>query len=292
MEGLFMEDFVFSDRIEPHPIMSKESVVVKKSFPLSENALLLIFALLKLSIHLLTNRNYGFHRDEYLYLDESMHLSWGFMEVPPLTPFIGRIALFLGGDIQVVRFFPALVGAITIFLAGKLVRELGGDRWAQVIACAALLVSPSLLGSNHLFQPVSFNQFWWFLSAYFIVRLINSGEAKYWYILGFIAGIGFLNKYSILFFFLAFAIGIFLTPQRRWLTTRHPYIAALIALVLAAPNIYWQYLHHWPIVGHMEALSQGQLVHVKVSDFLVAQVLMQFAGTLIWLVGLVFFVCK
>jgi hypothetical protein len=254
----------------------------------SEDSFLLGFAALKLIIHLATNRNYGFHRDEYLYLDEGMHLSWGFMEVPPITPFMGRIALLLGGDIQLVRFFPALIGAITIFLLGKMIKEMGGDRWAQILGCSVLLFTPYLLGSNHLFQPVSFNQFWWFLSAYFIVRLINSGEAKYWYILGLVAGIGFLTKYSIGFFYAAFALGILLTPHRRWLGTRYPYLAILIAFAIALPNLFWQYQHNWPVLHHMQELSQTQLTNVSVSGFISAQFLMQFGGNLLWLPGLIY----
>lgn len=255
-----------------------------------ENGLLIAFAVLKLIIHLATNRKYGFHRDEYLYLDEGMHLHWGFMEAPPVTPLIGRIALALGGDIQAVRFFPALIGAITIFLLGKMIREMGGDRWAQIIGCGALLFVPYLLGSNHLFQPVSFNQFWWFFSAYLIVRLINSGEPRYWYFLGVAAGVGFLTKYSICFFYAAFALGILLTPHRRWLNTRHPYLAVGIALLIALPNLLWQYQHHWPVINHMRELSQTQLTNVNLSGFLLAQFLMQFGGNLIWLPGLAFLI--
>lgn len=253
-----------------------------------ENVLLGSFALCKLAIHLLSNRNYGFHRDEYLYLDESMHLSWGFMEAPPITPFIGRIALLLGGDVQMVRFFPALIGAATIFLLGKMVREMGGDRWAQIIACSVLLLAPWLLGSNHLFQPVSFNQFCWFLSAFFIVKLIRSGQAKYWYIIGIVAGVGFLTKYSIAFFYAAFAFGLLLTPYRRWLGTRHPYLAILIALFIASPNLFWQYQHNWPVINHMRELSESQLTNVRISGFLSAQFLNQMGGNILWIAGLLF----
>jgi hypothetical protein len=57
------------------------------------------FGLLKLLTHLLTNTRYNFHRDEYLYWEEGQHLDWGFMEVPPFTPFVGAIAELLGGSL-------------------------------------------------------------------------------------------------------------------------------------------------------------------------------------------------
>jgi len=86
-------------------------------------------AFLKLAIHLITNATteYGLHRDEYLYISESDHLDWGFLEVPPMISLIGKLARFLFGDTEfAVRFFPALIGAISIIIIGKLVRDLGG----------------------------------------------------------------------------------------------------------------------------------------------------------------------
>jgi len=42
-----------------------------------------VLAAIKMSIHLFTNTitRYGLHRDEYLYISESDHLAWGYMEV-------------------------------------------------------------------------------------------------------------------------------------------------------------------------------------------------------------------
>ncbi len=134
-----------------------------------DQTLIYIFGGLKLLLHLLTNTNFGLHRDEYLYLDEGQHLAWGFFEVPPFTPFIGWLADLLGGSVFAIRLFPALAGVLIIVLACKLVQDLGGGRWAIIFTGMALLCSPALLGSNTLYQPVSFNQLFWFLSAWSLV---------------------------------------------------------------------------------------------------------------------------
>ena len=87
---------------------------------------------------------------------------------------LGKLARGLLGDtILAVRFFPALVGAVSIFLVGMMARDFGGRKQAQLIAGAAFLLSPAYLGSNNLFQPVSFNQFCWLLSAFLVVRIIK-----------------------------------------------------------------------------------------------------------------------
>lgn len=59
--------------------------------------ILITFAALKLTFHLLVNTRYGFHRDELATLADARHLDWGYVAYPPLTPLIGRIELILFG---------------------------------------------------------------------------------------------------------------------------------------------------------------------------------------------------
>jgi hypothetical protein len=48
-------------------------------------------------LHTLTNGQYGFRRDELATLDDTRYLAWGYVAYPPVTPFIGRMALELFG---------------------------------------------------------------------------------------------------------------------------------------------------------------------------------------------------
>ena len=250
--------------------------------------LIAAFAILKLLIHFLTNTNYGLHRDEFLYLAEGQHLAWGYMEVPPMIAFLAWIVSLFGESIFAVRFFPALIGALTVWLIGLLVKDLGGKRWAIAFACLAFILAPAFLRSNWLFQPVSFNQFFWFLSAYWLIRLVKSENPKYWYYLGITAGLGFMTKYSIVFFLVALGIAFIFSPHRRWFTTKHPYIALGIAFLIALPNLFWQYQHNFPVVRHMRELSETQLINVNPTSFLINQFIMLWTATLVWLPGLCF----
>lgn len=278
---------------------------------------LLPLAAIKLAIHFFTNTvtRYGLHRDEYLYISESDHLAWGYMEVPPMLSIMGKIAKLLFGNTEfAVRFFPAVIGAVSIILIGVLVRDLGGKKYAQLIGGFGFLISPVFLGSNNLFQPVSFNQFMWMLSAWVMVRLLDNSDfsglssrlekfvtnqkleddwksspnTNYWYLLGIVAGLGFLTKYAIVFFFAALILGILCTPHRKVFLTKYPYISLAIALVIAAPNLWWQISLDFPIVRHMEELASTQLVNVSTKDFLIPQFLDHFAASILWVSGLIF----
>lgn len=244
-----------------------------------------ILAGAKLVIHLVTNTRYGFHRDEFLYLDQARYLDWGFMEVPPMTPFLGRLAWLLGGSLFAVRLLPALAGTASVFLVAGMTREMGAGRRAQVIACTAFVFSPAFLGSNSLFQPVTFNQFFWLLTAFFAVLLIRRQQPRYWYGVGLAIGLGWLTKYSIAFYVLALMTPL-LVDQHRWLRSRHPYLGAMLGLAVALPNLLWQWQHHWPVLAHMEELSRTQLVHVDIKGFIFAQLRSHGAGLLVWGAGL------
>ena len=65
---------------------------------LSDLGILVFLALAKLVIHLLTNGQYGFHRDELGMLDDARHLAWGYVSYPPLTAILMRLAWELFGQ--------------------------------------------------------------------------------------------------------------------------------------------------------------------------------------------------
>lgn len=249
--------------------------------------LLLGLALLKLLIHLLTNGAYGYHRDEFLYAAQAEHLSWGYMSVPPVTALLAKISVILGGEsLRALRLIPALCGTAMVILVGLMVREMGGGKKAVLIACLAHICAPAFLGSNTMFQPVSFNQFCWTLTAYLLIRWVRTQDPRMWIGIGASMGLGLMTKYSILFFLLSLFLGLLLTPHRNILRNRYPWIGVGIGLLIFVPNLIWQISLNWPVLRHMVELSETQLVHVEPLGFLVSQFLMTMATAPIWLAGL------
>src|SRR5829696_3394587 len=103
--------------------------------PASENALLAYLALAKLLVHLLTNGNYGYFRDEFYYVAAGERLDLGYVDFPPLVAIVANVFRFLLGDSPMaLRSLPALAGALVVVLAGLMARELGGGKFAQGVA--------------------------------------------------------------------------------------------------------------------------------------------------------------
>ena len=246
---------------------------------------LIILVAVKLILQMIAAGQYGFHRDEYLYLDEGHHLGWGYMEVPPMIAWLAAVIRLFGDGILWVKLFPAISGGISMVLIALMTRDLGGKKWAQMLACIAFLVVPAYLRTQHLFQPVFLNQLMWLLLMFYVIRLVKTERAGYWYAIGIVAGLGVLTKYSIAFLILGLIVGLLTSKQRHWLNRKEPYIAIGVALILSMPNLYWQYAHNFPIVAHMEELRETQLVHVQPLAFIKSQFLMLFTASLLWFPG-------
>ena len=253
-------------------------------FHLPADWLLIIFlAISKLLIHFFTYDNFELHRDAYLYYAQSEHLAWGYVAVPPSIALIGKTAtLIFGNTVFGLRFFPALIGSINIIIIGMAVKELSGKKIAITLACLAYLLSPSYLHTNALFQPVAFNHFYWLLSSYLILLMIKHNNPKIWIWIGLVFGLAFLNKYSIVFFIVAFALSLLISKNRMLFFSKYFIFGIVIGFVIIFPNILWQYQNNWPVIMHMDELRETQLVHVKYSDFLFDQLLMNAQALLLW----------
>jgi hypothetical protein len=248
------------------------------------------FALAKLALHLATARGYGYFRDEFYYLACADHLSAGYVDQPPLSILALWLVRGLLGDSRLaIRLLPALLGALTVALVGITARRLGGARWATALAMAATLAAPEYLALNHFYSMNSFDIFFWALTAYLLVRLIQDPRAGLFILLGLTLGLGLLNKISVLWLGAGLGIGLIASPQRRWLRTPWPWLAACLALAIFAPHIAWQMRHGWPTLEFIHNATTQKMAHVAPLDFVAGQIETMLATSLpLWLGGLLF----
>lgn len=250
---------------------------------------LLIFLLAAIKFALpffLQHPVYELHRDEFLYLEQGHHLAWGYMEVPPMLSWLAWLTHSFGGSFFWVKFWPSFFGACTLIVTCKMVQEMGGKAFAVLIAGLCIMFT-AYLRVHFLFQANFLEIFWCSLSAFFILRYINTNNIRYLYLIGFAFGLGWLSKNSISFFIIGFLVALALTKYRSLFSNKHLYGAGLIAFLLALPNLLWQYNHNWPLLHHMNELRETQLKFINPADFLAGQVLMYFAAFFIWMIGLI-----
>lgn len=238
-----------------------------------KNLILAGFIILKIALqYVVINPVYDLHRDEYLHLDQAKHLAWGYMSVPPVTSWISYLILLLGNSVFWIKFFPALFGALTIFVVWKTVEELKGGLFALILSALCVLFSV-LLRINILYQPNSLDILLWTTCYFCIVKYISTEQTKWLYYLAAAFAFGFLNKYNLAFLLLGLLPALLLTRHRVLVLKKHFYFSVLLAFLIILPNLIWQYTNNFPVFHHLKELTETQLENVNRADFLKEQIL-------------------
>jgi 4-amino-4-deoxy-L-arabinose transferase-like glycosyltransferase len=214
-------------------------------------AVLAVLVAAKVAITMSVADRYGWHRDELYYLASSRHLALGYVDYPPITPLLARLdQLVFPLSLPGLRLLTVLAGAAVIVIAALITRELGGNRLAQGFAGLAVLISPLFIGTNILFQTVSFDQLVWAMACWLFVRLLLGADPREWLWLGLVVGIGLETKYTVVGLAVAMVIGLLASPQRRLLRSRWPWFGVGLAILLLLPNLVWQVSHGWDSVAY------------------------------------------
>jgi 4-amino-4-deoxy-L-arabinose transferase-like glycosyltransferase len=150
-----------------------------------------------------------------------------------------------------------------------------------------MLSGPLFLRTASLFQPVVLDQLWWTAALYALLRLEQTDDRRWWWVLGLAGGLGLLAKFSILFIGFGVLVGVLLTPRRRALLGPGPWIALVVALVVGSPSLIGQIALDWPLVDQIEPLRQGQLARVTWGEYLGEQPLMTGPAFLLAVAGAV-----
>jgi hypothetical protein len=154
----------------------------------------------------------------------------------------------------------------------------------------AVLVGPVFLSGGTLLTMNAFEQLLWPVCAFALVVALRDGSPRAWVGFGVAAGLALMNKHSTGFFLMALAAGLLLTPERRVLRTRWPWIAVGLACLVFAPNVVWQARHDWPTLEFLRNAAARKNYPVPPLEFLKAQVLLVHPLALpLWLAGLWFF---
>jgi Dolichyl-phosphate-mannose-protein mannosyltransferase len=243
-------------------------------------------------IHMLTNGRYGFHRDELQVLDDARHMDWGFVAYPPFTPFIERVAFALFGPSLIgLRTFSVFAQATALVLTGLMARELGAKRLAQIVAVLGTAVSLLPMFQGTEFQYSSFDYLWWVLIAYFLIRLLNSENPRWWLAIGAVAGLGLMTKYSMAFYLAAIAVALLLTPARRYLRSKWFWCAAGLALLIFLPNLIWQVRYDFVSLHFLRSIHSRDVAWGRANGFLRDQFFIStnIFAALLWLAGLFYY---
>jgi hypothetical protein len=245
-----------------------------------------VLGFIKLTIHWFGNQHYGFHRDELLHLSVSEHLAWGYFEFPPFIAWVGKLSyLMFDYSLMGMRLFPTLAGLGVLILCCLIAREMGGKSKAVFLSGICVLAFVPFFRNHTLFQPVAFDQFFWVLGFYLLIKFFNSENKGYLLLVGLVAGLGLLNKYTMFVWGLGIAVGLLFYKRGELFKSKWLYVAGGVAFLLFLPNLIWQIQFDFPFLLHLEVLNQKQLAHISPFEFALAPLELPFT-LVISLIGL------
>ncbi len=287
----------------------KESPKDQTNFWLSVMAIGVYFAIFKLLLHFIFNSNYGYFRDELYFIACGEHLAFGYPDHAPLVALMAKASRVLFGDsLFAIRFFPAVAGALKIFLTALLVREFGGKRFAAFLACLCVLCAPVYLAIDNLLGMNSLEPIFWTACIYFAIRAVKDqsndispeiqnpsskiqNPSINWLFFGLFAGLGLMNKHSMLFFGAALVIGLLLTRTRKVFLDKYFWAGGALAFLIFLPNIIWQFQNDFATLELLQNVQKsGKNIVMSPLQFFVSQIMTMLPLSFpVWLAGIYFF---
>jgi hypothetical protein len=233
---------------------------------------------------------YGYFIDELYYIACARRLDLGYVDHPPLAPALLRIQMSLFGDsIASIRFLPALVGGVMVYLSGWLAAFFGGGRWAQALAAVSVMLMPVGLVFFDTFSMNGLELLFWTSSILALLVMVRKNEPRLWLVYGAIAGVGLLNKHTMVLVGFASVLGFLLSPARRLLWSRWLVVGGIVAFLLFLPNLWWQLDNGWPSLEFYRNATLLKNIPSPPLEILLNQILFMNPVLFpIWLAGLVF----
>lgn len=168
---------------------------------------------------------------------------WGYYKHPPLAPIVLHLFYVVFGQLGPFLLSQLCIAA-TLWLVWCTGRRLMDAERAWVGALLAMGVayySYPALEFNHNIAQMPF----WAGLGYCLVLALQGGRWWQWLLLGVVAGLGMLTKYSVGILLLCFGLYIVLTPQRRVLLQPGPWLAVAAMALVFLPHLLWLQHSDW-----------------------------------------------
>jgi len=196
---------------------------------------------------------------------------WGYYKHPPLAPWVLELFFRAFGWVG-----PFLLSQLCIVGSLWLVWRMGcrlmsPDRaliGALMTLGVAYYTRPALEFNHNIAQvPI------WAALGWCLLAALQDGRLRQWALLGAIAGLGLLTKYSVGALLAVMALYLVLTPARRVLLTPGPWLALAVMLLLFAPHLHWLRQSEWLPMAYAQsrAVTESASPRLAALAFLATQ---------------------
>ncbi len=173
--------------------------------------------------------------DEAYYWVFSRYLDWGYFDHPPMTAVLVKIGYAVFPNELGVRLFPLLLNMLSLVIIEKLISKKNPPLFYAIALSIAVIQVTGFVAAPDI--PLIF-----FAALFFLCykRFIEKTSLLNTLLLGIAVALLFYSKYhAVLIVFFTLLSNI------RMLRKYQTWLVAVIALLLFAPHLYWQYQHDW-----------------------------------------------
>lgn len=185
--------------------------------------------------------------DESYYRFWAQHLQLGYLDHPPMIGWWIRAGMTLFGDTPLgVRLLAALSCGLNTWLIGDLTLRLGAAPRTAFRAALWYNATLTVALGGMLATPDAPASLFWTITLWALARFWEHRRAGWWLAAGVAAGLAVMSKYSGLFLAPGVLLWLLAVPGgAAELKKPGPWIAAVLAAAVFAPNIVWNAQHHW-----------------------------------------------
>ncbi|MCL2484878.1 MAG: glycosyltransferase family 39 protein [Endomicrobia bacterium] len=226
------------------------------------------------------------HPDEAYYWLWSKKLALGYYDHSPMVAYFIKITTIFSDAEIFVRLSSTIVAVILSVLMWKFVKKL----FNETIAAASVIIVntiPLMMAASFIITPDTPVFLFYAFTVYFLWRLVDSSETKYWYLTGVFFGLTLLSKYTGVLFAPCLLVYMILDKKLSWFKNKHFYLMFLTAFIVFLPVVIWNAQHGWISftyqLGH--GLYNTSLNIGYVFEYLGAQALV--AGPVIFIAGFI-----
>ncbi|MCX9156577.1 glycosyltransferase family 39 protein [Niveibacterium sp. 24ML] len=242
--------------------------------PAAKALMLLLGAIVLLTawrIWVVTHSGITLYVDEAYYWGWAKALDWGYFSKPPLIAgLIAASTHLLGDGLVGIKAGSLILYPATALLLFGLGHQLYGTRTA-LIGALAFLTLPITSALGLFISTDALLLFFWTAALWALHTAISQGRTRDWVLLGVVCGLGLMSKYTMAAFALSAAVLLIATQEgRRHLLSRGPWLTALVALAILAPNLWWNWANDFPTFRHTAEITQ-QHKDANLLEFIGAQ---------------------